>query len=107
MVLRPCLDCGTPSARTRCSDCQSMRERTRPSRRVLGRYDTKYLRLRKVAIRAQPWCSRCHTPGTEANPLTADHRVPLGLGGKNVMSNIDVLCRACNSAKRDRLTVAT
>jgi 5-methylcytosine-specific restriction endonuclease McrA len=107
-VLRPCLGvegtpCGELTTSRRCPTHTRMMERTRPSRRVLGRYDTRYLKLRAIAIKRHPWCSVCHHPGSEDNPLTADHRVPLSRGGKNELSNLDVLCRRDNSAKRDRL----
>ena len=104
-MLRPCLDCGEPSPRTRCPAHASAQEARRPSRRVLGRYDTRYEKLRAATLREQPWCSECRVPHTDANPLTADHIVPLGRGGKNVRSNMQTLCRACNSAKRDRIRV--
>lgn len=105
MVLRPCLDCGVPTARTRCPEHQSQYESRRPSRRVLGRYDTKWMRLVKIAKARQPWCSGYQRPPHASSDLTGDHRLPLNQGGKNVLSNVDVLCRACNSAKRDRLRV--
>ena len=103
-MLRPCLTCGTPTPKTRCPLHTSEKERTRPSRRVLGRYDTRYLKLREIVLREQPWCTECLAPDTEGNPLQADHVVPLQRGGKNVRSNMQTLCRACNAAKRDRLT---
>lgn len=106
-MLRPCLDCGEPSPRTRCPTHTTAHERTRPSRRVLGRYDTKHNRLRAIVLREQPWCSECKAPDTEANPLQADHIVPHQWGGKNVRSNYQTLCRACNAAKRDRLLSGT
>ncbi len=104
---RPCLDCGTPSLKTRCSDCTSAQEAQRPSRRIRGRYDTKHNRLRTVVLRAQPWCSICRTPDTPANPLQADHIVPHNRGGKNVRANYQTLCRSCNASKRDRTDATT
>lgn len=68
-----------------------------------GRYDTRHNKLRAITLREQPWCSICHTPGTATNPLEADHIRPHGKGGKNVRSNYQTLCRACNAAKRDRV----
>jgi 5-methylcytosine-specific restriction endonuclease McrA len=40
-------------------------------------------------------CACCH----ERRPLTVDHIVPVLLGGGSDISNIQPLCRACNSAK--------
>ncbi len=107
-ILRPCLGnegapCGVLTTRSRCPSCQSAYEARRPSRRVKGRYDTTHNQLRKRTLREQPWCAKCHTPGDEDNPLQADHIVPHQLGGKNVRSNYQTLCRRCNAAKRDRL----
>ena len=36
------------------------------------------------------------------NPLTIDHITARRRGGKDVLSNLRVLCRKCNSSKRDR-----
>lgn len=41
-------------------------------------------------------CLRC---GDKDAPLTPDHVVPLSLGGSNWISNIQPLCRSCNSRK--------
>lgn len=106
MPLRPCLDCGEPTPSTRCPAHTRALEATRPSRRVKGRYDTRHNGLRARTLREQPWCSVCRTPGTEDNPLQADHIVPHQWGGKNVRSNYQTLCRVHNAAKRDRLLSA-
>lgn len=103
MPLRPCLDCGEPTPDPRCPDHTRALEAIRPSRRAKGRYDTRHIRLRSQTLREQPWCSECRTPGTETNPLQADHIIPHQWGGKNVRSNYQTLCRRCNAAKRDRL----
>ena len=111
-MLRPCLGlpgdpCGELTPSRRCSLHTRQYEARRPSRRVKGRYDTRYNKLRSVTIREQPWCSHCRTEGGPSNPLTADHVVPLGQGGLNVRSNMQTLCRSCNSAKRDRVASST
>lgn len=103
-MLRPCLDCGEATTRTRCPAHTSVNEARRPSRRITGRYDAKHNRLRTIVLRQQPWCTQCRTPGSEANPLQADHIVPHQLGGRNVRSNYQTLCRACNASKRDRVS---
>ena len=39
-------------------------------------------------------CGNCFRRG-----LTADHVIPASRGGKNVLSNIQPLCRTCNARK--------
>jgi 5-methylcytosine-specific restriction endonuclease McrA len=41
-------------------------------------------------------CLRC---GSKDAPLTPDHVIPLSLGSSNWISNIQPLCRRCNSRK--------
>lgn len=42
----------------------------------------------------------CH----RTDDLTIDHKVPLSRGGADDLSNLQFLCRPCNSRKRDSLT---
>ena len=103
-MLRPCLDCGTPTQRTRCPEHTAAHERARPSRRIRGRYDARWQRLSKIARARQPWCSGYNRPPHASDDLTGDHRDPLNGETRFVrLEDIDVLCRACNSAKRDRM----
>lgn len=46
-------------------------------------------------------CARCGCSG----PLTVDHIVPLTKGGSNFLSNLQPLCRPCNSSKGNREVV--
>lgn len=67
------------------------------------RYPAEYRRRRAEAIAAEPWCHNpdgCphHDVGTKANPLTADHPIPLGRGGDHDQPLI-VYCKRCNSSK--------
>lgn len=108
MTLRPCLGiegqpCGELTPSRRCPTHQRQYEQARPSRRVRGRYDSTWRRIRAAAIAQHPWCEVCLTPGSESNPLTGDHRVALENGGLNRMSNVAVLCRSCNSSKGARV----
>ena len=45
-------------------------------------------------------CLRC---GDKDAPLTPDHVVPLSLGSSNWISNIQPLCRRCNSRKNIKI----
>ncbi len=46
-------------------------------------------------------CLRCLKLGTH---LTPDHVIPLALGGKNSIDNIQPLCRTCNISKGTKVT---
>lgn len=53
-------------------------------------------------LRTQKVCQRC---GTDED-LTGDHITPISQGGRNVISNLQLLCRKCNGRKgrtEDRL----
>lgn len=47
-------------------------------------------------------CLRCGKKETARSPLTADHIIPVSLGGTSDISNIQILCGKCNSAKGAR-----
>jgi 5-methylcytosine-specific restriction endonuclease McrA len=91
---KPCLDCGQmafPGSRhgSRCHTCEAKRNATRnadPKRQA-------YKGLRH--IKPMGPCVVCGT----MEDLTFDHIVPLAKGGTNELSNLQVLCRACNSKK--------
>lgn len=83
MTLRPCIQCGTPTAATRCSPCRG--------------YDSQWERLSKKARRMQNWCTDCGS----VEDLQLDHlpsawerkakglRIRLGIDAQ-------VVCRLCN-----------
>jgi 5-methylcytosine-specific restriction protein A len=84
----------------RCLSCRRAKERARArGTRTSRGYTNDWLRLSATAIRLHPYCARCG----RTNDLTADHIVRKAAGGRNELSNVQVLCRACNSAKRDRI----
>jgi 5-methylcytosine-specific restriction endonuclease McrA len=43
-------------------------------------------------------CAICHVSGR----MTIDHVMPLSRGGQHIISNIQFLCRSCNSSKHAR-----
>jgi 5-methylcytosine-specific restriction endonuclease McrA len=92
----PCLYCGVLSRGSACNACLRQIE-ARDPRRKNRPYDHEWNKLSKLARQIQPWCSRC---GSKKD-LTADHILPLAAGGSNILENIQVLCRRCNSGRRD------
>lgn len=99
MAPRPCLDCGTlhrnPSGR--CNRHQTATARG---------YNSQWQRTARDAIAAHravfgDWCPGWNRPAHPATDLTADHTVPKARGGSSQRSNVAVLCRSCNSAKKD------
>ena len=46
--------------------------------------------------------NRCAICGEE-KPLTKDHIIPLSKGGNNYITNIQPLCRNCNSRKNNKI----
>lgn len=93
--------CGKLTAKRRCPECARAYEVQRGPRRIKGAYDAEWRKLVAQALREQPWCS---IPGCRNTDLTGDHIVPRARGGRNVRSNIAVLCRAHNSSKGARQT---
>lgn len=97
-MLRPCLDCGTPTeAGSRCAECAPAARVDRRRGRKRERRSSAWDRLSKRARRAQPWCSECGS----TDDLTADHVVPLADGGPMLPgpAGVAVLCRSCNARK--------
>lgn len=105
-----CAECGAVYERdeekARCPECHPapdrtvakvLRERSR-NRREAG-YDAQWDRLSARARRLQPFCSDCGT----TEQLTGDHSPEAwrrrALGKPVRLRDIDVVCRACNSAR--------
>ena len=65
-------------------------------------YTNTWLRVVENAKRATPYCVVCGWEGSRENPLTGDHIIPKSQGGESVGSNVQVLCRVCNSRKGTR-----
>jgi 5-methylcytosine-specific restriction endonuclease McrA len=64
---------------------------------------------REVFVAAKWKCKQCKCKvdapdGTyNEREATMDHIVPVSKGGLHVWSNVQCLCRACNSSKSDKL----
>jgi 5-methylcytosine-specific restriction endonuclease McrA len=93
--------CGRITPDRRCPEHARLYEAAR-TRRSKGHYDAAWRRVRARAIREQPWCRVCRTPGTPDNPLTGDHVQAWAHGGTSQRANVEVLCRRCNSRKGTR-----
>ncbi len=82
MTAKPCLDCGTLSASTRCPPCRG--------------YDSEWERLSKKARKLQPFCSDCGA----TEDLQADHSPEAWTrraAGKPIrLKDVDVVCGPCN-----------
>lgn len=92
----PCLYCGVISRGSMCRDCSNAIAARDPKRKERNKqYDHEWNKLSRLARQIQPWCSRC---GSNMD-LTADHILSLANGGSNILENIMVLCRKCNSSK--------
>ena len=97
-IVRPCVVCSVLTKSARCAKCQRELNKSRPSASQRG-YDAKWRKLSKYLREAQPWCTWC---GTTVD-LTVDHVLPLSMGGSNELENLRVLCRPCNSARKQQL----
>jgi len=97
MTKRPCPDCGTPTAATRCVACESTYQRKRNARRAHYRGQwTTIARLAVAAHRAEygDWCPGWQCPPHPATDLTADHVEP-----RSLARGVRVLCRSCNARR--------
>jgi 5-methylcytosine-specific restriction enzyme A len=109
-LLRICNGCYRPfdpgeMKRGRCIPCGKEYEREKSRRRRARQgttsqrgYGTAWQSLVRAAIAAHPYCADC---GSTEN-LTGDHIRPLSRGGANMLTNVRVLCRSCNSARGNR-----
>ena len=97
-MLRPCIECGTPSPATRCPE-HTRRPKDTRRRRGKGQAaaDPVWRALSRRARKAQPWCSDCGA----TEDLTCDHRIPKSIAPDLVhcLENVAVLCRPCNSRR--------
>jgi len=97
-------------ARCRAAEMSAACQRSRLHRRVEQRLEREQVRLRAGTAAGQAeWaglkaqygnrCLCCGGREADGVALTADHIVPLSRGGEDERSNLQPLCRPCNSAK--------
>ncbi|HEU4544484.1 MAG TPA: hypothetical protein VFR23_25360 [Jiangellaceae bacterium] len=104
MPLRPCLDCGTLTAGSRCRACARPIEVEYTRRKRERRPYTNAERERREQAVAEhrsthgDWCPGWQRPPHETTDLTADHVYAVASGGAED-GELTVLCRPCNSAK--------
>lgn len=101
MTLKPCVQCGEPSDRSRCPA-----HRPRDLRRHRGRGHTNddpvmrriSRRLRKLA----PFCELCNN----VTNLTVDHIIPKSEAPELIYNpcNLRILCRDCNTRRGTDVT---
>jgi 5-methylcytosine-specific restriction protein A len=100
MLPRPCVDCGVIVRASRCGNCKRIKERGRVSRLDRG-YDYRWRKLSKQLREMHPFCKQCGV----TKDLTVDHIIPLVDLSPELryeISNLQVLCRRCNSTKGDK-----
>lgn len=97
---KPCLGgCGgLTDGDSYCDECKALHD--------VEAYGPDWRRLSKAERTKEPWC---HCEGCSLHDglcgstedLTLDHTVPFARGGTPAMGT-SVMCRPCNTAKRDR-----
>lgn len=92
--MKPCLDCGSPTSGTRCTEHERARDASRGTASQRG-YDAKYEQQKRAPEYVNAThCIECGQPFTADNPKTGGHSVALRHGGKG--SEVVPQCRRCN-----------
>ena len=91
---RPCVDCQVVTRSARCVRCQRLKDKQRPTPTQRG-YNYAWQKLSKEFRTAYPYCFKCNS----IKDLTTDHIISKKNGGQSVWSNLQTLCRSCNSIK--------
>lgn len=108
MPFKFCLGCGELTRNgSRCETCQTALDRQHEIARGTSTqrgYGSAWRKTAREAVAAHRQahgdvCLGWNRPAHPATDLTADHRIPKALGGTDEPSNVQVLCRSCNSAK--------
>lgn len=99
MVAKSCRGCGQVGS-SLCDECSALQERkrNRPSASQRG-YDAEYRRNRlTVLVQAKHGkpCVICGQPFTDQDMITAEHIIPLRMGGTSAKSNLGPAHASCN-----------
>lgn len=95
MANRPCIECGTPSPRTRCPLHEADRNRERGSSAQRG-YTNPWRRTRDAYIARHPLCE---WSGCNELAIDVDHKTPVRAGGTHRHTNLQSLCRTHHARK--------
>lgn len=77
------------------------RESVKYAKSRLRMYANLFIRdERKFLINEKSSCKMCGS----AHKLQLDHIMPITKGGKNLRSNLQILCSSCNNKKRNKWT---
>ena len=75
-----------------------VKELTRQQPRVIAQ---KFIGKKKIRLFIFNRDKQCLCCGDTKN-LTIDHIIPVNKGGENILSNLQTLCKSCNSRKSDK-----
>ena len=71
----------------------------RPRVQVARRFNAAWDRLSAHVLAIEPLCRTCLAQGRVTPAVDVDHVVPVRLGGTDVMSNLQPLCKVCHLRK--------
>lgn len=99
MPNRACLTCGEVLSSLIQGRCPGCAKEKQAAKHNPYRNSREWRNLSARKRKEQPWCSRCATQGSDSNPLTLDHIVPLAQGGalipEDTEEGVQVLCKRC------------
>jgi 5-methylcytosine-specific restriction endonuclease McrA len=82
-----------------CANHQAPKPKFNENKLRYGRKEYKTNRDRILTLR--PFCQKCWAEGVLVKG-TADHIISMAEGGDDSIENMQVLCLACNAAKKDK-----
>lgn len=83
--------------------CRICRHRRRARKLAAGGDGISAEQWQRIIIKQKNKCNICHRKFTKTRPATMDHIVPISKEGDHDTSNIQALCKSCNSSKHDKI----